>query len=185
MIRNGIRKIGVLFVVLAMASVCALPAYACWEEGIQTAPMSSAESETEQSIDFEEEYIEEVLRLINVEREGAGLEALQELDTLTEPADIRASESSVLFAHERPNGSSCATAFSDYNLTYSAAGENLAFGFNDPSDLVKAWMNSQSHQDNILSNKFAFVGIGFYQNSQGIIYCSVLFYTPETPFEVD
>jgi len=38
-------------------------------------------------------------------------------------------------------------------------------------------MNSKSHRENILSNNFTYAEAGFFKNSNGVIYCSLLMYT--------
>jgi hypothetical protein len=44
---------------------------------------------------------------------------------------------------------------------YHKAGENLAYGFADDSQIVKGWMNSPSHRDNLLDELFSEVGFGY------------------------
>ena len=59
------------------------------------------------------------------------------------------------WAHFAPDGSTSPWDFihqSGYN--YIFAGENLAKGFTDANSVVAAWMNSPSHRENILSNKY-------------------------------
>jgi len=51
--------------------------------------------------------------------------------------------------------------FKDVEYKYEAAGENLAEGFNDNETVIKAWMNSPTHRENMLKEKFEEVGIGF------------------------
>jgi uncharacterized protein YkwD len=41
------------------------------------------------------------------------------------------------------------------------AGENIAYGFDTASSVVKGWMNSPGHKRNILDCKFKTIGIGF------------------------
>jgi uncharacterized protein YkwD len=58
--------------------------------------------------------------------------------------------------------------FADVDYKYEHAGENLAEGFRDNETVMKAWMNSPTHRDNVLKNSFEEIGIGFaageYQN---------------------
>lgn len=124
------------------------------------------------------EFKSEILRLVNKEREKAGLPALKVMDKLAEMADRRAEESAETFSHTRPDGTRCFTVFSEYSMTYKSAGENLAFGFSSPEATVAAWMDSPSHKANILSEKYIYIGIGYFLKSNGKIYCSQLFYTP-------
>ena len=126
------------------------------------------------------EFKSEVVRLVNEERKNAGLNTLTTMDILAEMADVRAKESAGSFSHTRPDGTRCFTIFAQYSLTYRSAGENLAFGFSTPEAVVEAWMNSPSHKANILSEKYTYIGIGYYLKDNGKIYCSQLFYTPQS-----
>lgn len=178
MYERTIRKIAVIFAVLVFAGVCIQPACAAWETGINF--VSSDKTDTsQQSFDTQEAYIDETVRLINAERVAYGLSSLEEMDSLRKVSDIRAQEASVSFSHQRPNGTSCSTVFCENELPYSSAGENLAYGYDTPSDLVKAWMDSKLHRKNILNKKFVYAEIGYFENDNGVIYCALLLYTPK------
>ena len=131
------------------------------------------------AFDTPEEFAAEVIKLVNSERVNKGLSEFCRMEELCRPAAIRAQESAELFAHIRPNGSKCSTVYSDCGLTYKAAGENLAYGFSTPADLVKAWMSSKSHRENILSANYMYAEAGFFINAEGVIYCSLILYTPK------
>lgn len=60
-----------------------------------------------------------------------------------------------------PPGVSPWEAFVDAGYEYEAAGENLGQGFIDNATLLKAWMQSPTHRENILKDVFIDVGIGF------------------------
>ena len=55
------------------------------------------------------EFAVEVLELVNIERENAGLEPLELDEDLVRLANIRAEEIVENFSHTRPNGTSCFT----------------------------------------------------------------------------
>jgi hypothetical protein len=44
--------------------------------------------------------------------------------------------------------------------TYVSAGENLAVRFNESSDVVRAWMASESHKANIVKQGYTEIGVG-------------------------
>ncbi|SDH63935.1 CAP domain-containing protein [Desulfosporosinus hippei] len=169
-----------LLVVFLTIALTALPgsASASWELGIANLPDTATVSQTNQTWEDSEVFRSEVIRLINLERTKNGLNPLEESQTLTYMATIRAQESMNFFSHTRPDGADAFTIFSDYNLAYTAVGENLSSGFSSPAKLVEAWMTSESHQANILSDKFVCVGTGFYVDENKKIYCSQLFYRP-------
>ena len=119
-------------------------------------------------------YIEEVLRLVNVERKKEGLSGLTTTAALKKAAHQRAVETKTLFSHDRPDGTSCFTVLAEFGIDYRAAGENIAYGQRSPEEVVDAWMNSAGHRANILSKNFGKVGIGCYE-SNGILYWTQLF----------
>jgi uncharacterized protein YkwD len=45
-------------------------------------------------------------------------------------------------------------------LGYSTAGENIAWNQQSEEEVVKAWMNSSGHRENILSRSYRFIGFG-------------------------
>jgi uncharacterized protein YkwD len=124
------------------------------------------------------EYKAEVIRLVNIEREKAGVKPIAFLDELNEPADVRARETKILFSHTRPGGTEWHTVFNNYSLEYEKSGENLAYGFKKPEALIKAWMGSDSHKKNILNPDYEYIGIGYYKDVKDKIYVSQLFYKP-------
>jgi len=117
-------------------------------------------------------YASQVLQLVNVERAKAGLSAYTTNSAITAAANTRAKETVQSFSHTRPNGSSFSTVFKEYNVSYRACGENIAYGQDTPQEVVTGWMNSPGHRANILNSNFNIIGIGVYQSSNGTIYWS-------------
>ena len=116
----------------------------------------------------EEAY--QVLALVNQIRRENGLNELYMDYTLVEVANIRSEEASRNWSHTRPDGTSYSTVFSMYNV-YGTVGENLAYGQSTADEVVRDWMNSPSHRDNILYSGFNRIGISIY-NYNGTIYWS-------------
>ena len=108
-----------------------------------------------------EDYINEVLRLVNIERAKEGLSPLELDSALSKAAKVRAEEQTELFGHTRPDGQSCFSVFEEYGISYRIAGENAAAGYSTPEDVVNAWMNSEGHRANILKPGFEKLGVGF------------------------
>lgn len=103
----------------------------------------------------------EILGLVNHDRISHGLSELTlnpilNLAALAKAEDMLARD---YFSHEAPDGTQPWYWFkaSGYNYTY--AGENLAEGYTDPTDLEKSWMESPSHRANILSPFYSEVGL--------------------------
>lgn len=136
-----------------------------------------------EEIKLRNEYINEVLRLVNIERASAGLNPLT-LDTrLCTAAQKRAVEISTQtdIQHTRPNGASCFTVLDEMNIPYFYAAENIAGGYLTPEAVVQGWMNSEDHRVNILDPYFNKIGIGFYKkdNSTYQYYWSQFFIQDE------
>ncbi len=96
----------------------------------------------------------EVLDIVNQRRKEQGLSSLVMNESLLETAMLRAEETSLLFAHTRPTGSSCFTA----NSLMMA--ENVAYGDTTASAVMSGWMNSEGHKENILNESYSTIGIG-------------------------
>lgn len=109
-------------------------------------------------------YIEEVVRLVNIERANEGLSELTIMEDLCNAAQVRAEEIVELLIHVRPDGSEWSTVLDEYGISYSTAAENLAHGPKTPSAVVKAWMSSPGHRSNILNENLNYIGVGFYQD---------------------
>lgn len=103
--------------------------------------------------------IEEVLRLVNEEREKYGVPSLILDQELLEGANIRARELPDSYSHTRPDGTNCFTVLRYHN---AYKGENIAAGYVYSKDAMDAWMNSPGHRANILSKDFTKLGIGYY-----------------------
>lgn len=104
-------------------------------------------------------FVEQVIELVNQARTQEGLAALTQDKLLCAAADIRAEEISRVFSHNRPDGASCFSALREQNISYTAAGENIAAGQATPSDVVQAWLNSEGHRANIMNGKFTSTGV--------------------------
>lgn len=105
-----------------------------------------------------ENFAQEVLRLVNKERARVGVAPLRLADDLQTATAIRAREIVRVFSHTRPDGSDCFTVMRNRGRT---CGENIAAGNSSASATVKQWMNSDGHRKNILNPNFRELGIGY------------------------
>ena len=133
-------------------------------------PVSSTSADSS----FNAAYEDEVIRLVNIERAKYGLSALKKDQGAVSAARIRAKEIVQSFSHTRPDGRSCFTAAKDLGVSYSTAGENIAYGYADPQKVVNGWMNSEGHRKNILSSSFSKIGVGCYSSGK-VLYWSQFF----------
>lgn len=113
---------------------------------------------------YNEAYENEVIRLVNVQRAKYGLAALQRGEGACAVARVRAKEITLSFSHTRPDGRSCFTAADDTGVAYRSAGENIAYGYQTPEQVVAGWMNSEGHRKNILSSSFTKIGTGCFKS---------------------
>lgn len=112
-------------------------------------------------------YAEEVLVLVNKERQAAGLDALTLDPALYKAASVRAKELLTQFSHTRPDGTDCFSLLKESGIAYQAAGENIAAGQPSPEAVVEGWMNSPGHRANILSANFHKLGVGYVNVNTG------------------
>jgi uncharacterized protein YkwD len=115
-----------------------------------------------------------VVNFVNIERQKNGLPELKMFPRLSKVAHIRAQEVSQYRSHTRPNGEQCFTIFDEYGLRYESLGENFAYGYTDPEAVVKAWMDSKVHRDNILNPNYDYLGVGVVEVN-GRLYWTQLF----------
>ena len=139
----------------------------------QIKPSNPTDSNSDKS-EFNEAYEDEVIRLVNAERAKYGLSALTKDNGATKAAHVRAKEIVKSFSHTRPNGTSCFTVAKELGISYRSAGENIAYGYSSPKQVVNGWMNSEGHRKNILSSSFTKIGVGCY-SSRGVLYWSQFF----------
>ncbi|MGN0691828.1 MAG: CAP domain-containing protein [Oscillospiraceae bacterium] len=126
-----------------------------------TVDMGSTSTQINEAKKSPEEIKNRVLELINKERAANGIEPLALNDTLAEAAQLRADECASVYSHTRPDGRSCFTVLDDYGISYSCAGENIAYGYTSAEAVVRGWLDSSPHRKNILSEKYTETGIGY------------------------
>ena len=105
----------------------------------------------------------EVVNLVNQERATAGLAPLKENWELSRVARYKSEDmvAKNYFSHTSPTYGSPFQMINDFGISYKAAGENIAAGQKTPAEVVEAWMNSEGHRKNIMSNTFTEIGVGY------------------------
>ncbi len=106
--------------------------------------------------------IQKVFDQTNQMRQKNGLSALHYDSVLSRSATNKASDMFKYdyWAHNSPQGKTPWDFFKAEGYQYSIAGENLAKDFYDTDSMMKAWMNSPTHRENILNPKYQEIGIG-------------------------
>jgi hypothetical protein len=103
---------------------------------------------------------QELLDATNQARAAQGLAPLALNESLVQAANGKAHHmiANNYWAHFAPDGTSPWTFIRGSGYTYVFAGENLAKGFTTSGPIVDAWLNSPSHRENLLSEKYKEIG---------------------------
>ncbi|WP_404293273.1 LysM peptidoglycan-binding domain-containing protein [Cytobacillus kochii] len=113
-----------------------------------------------------EQYMNEVVSLVNVERANNGLPALKLNGDVSKVAYLKAKDmaDNNYFSHTSPTYGTPFEMLTANGVTYLTAGENIAKGYTSPKAVVQGWMNSEGHRANILNGNFTEIGIGYESN---------------------
>lgn len=119
---------------------------------------------------------QEVLRLVNIERQKAGLSPFTLSAELSNVARDKSKDMAHnnYFSHQSPTHGSPFDMMRAYGIIYRTAGENIAKGYNSAASVVNGWMNSSGHRANILNPSFNTLGVGYY-NYNGTAYWTQMF----------
>ncbi|GBG57052.1 serine protease [Sporomusaceae bacterium FL31] len=111
------------------------------------------------------------VELMNADRRANGLSDLKVSSALTAVARSHAQDmvSRNFFSHTNPDGKGLTDRLKQANISYSAAGENIAENTNVQS-AETSFMNSSGHRANILNSNYTTVGIGVAFDSDGTVY---------------
>lgn len=104
---------------------------------------------------------DELISLTNAKRAEGGLPQLTVNPVLSQAAQAKAADmiAKNYWAHTSPDGLTPWVWFKNVGYRYLYAGENLARDFGDSGSVVNAWMNSPTHRENIMSNRYQEIGI--------------------------
>lgn len=117
------------------------------------------------NIDSIKSVEQEVVRLVNIERQQVGLKPLKEDWELSRVARHKSIDmyQRGYFSHTSPTYGSPFDMIKDYGINYRSAGENIAQGYRTAQQVVNEWMNSSGHRANILNNGYTHIGVGYYE----------------------
>ncbi|AST97187.1 CAP domain-containing protein [Shouchella clausii] len=126
----------------------------------ETVEEEPQQEESDASGDVTQEE-QQMVDLVNQEREKAGLQPLKVDQKLTEVARVKAQDmiDNNYFDHNSPTYGSPFDMMKQFGISYNTAGENLA-GNQTVDAAHNALMNSQGHRENILNSNYTEVGIG-------------------------
>lgn len=108
-------------------------------------------------------YERAVVELVNEHRASYGLSPLTLSEDLCVKARIKSKDmaDNNYFSHNSPTYGSPFDMMKALGISYRSAAENIAMGQTTPAAVVTAWMNSQGHRENILSEKYTTIGVGY------------------------
>jgi hypothetical protein len=121
-----------------------------------------------------------VIDATNAEREKAGVPALKSNPILMQAARLHSENMArqKTLAHVLDNKSP-EQRVKELGYDYFTTGENVAWNQPDATAVVKSWMNSPHHRDNILNKDFTEIGIGIAENDAGEPYYTQVFGRPK------
>ena len=109
-------------------------------------------------------YINDVLKFTNQERDKEGCNPLTIDENLNKIAQQRAEEVTKSLTHVRPDGSGFESLVDKiYGTNWVACGENIAAGQKNGEEAVASWMKSPEHRKHILDKRFNKMGVGLYK----------------------
>jgi len=122
----------------------------------------------------------EVIRLVNVQRANAGLQLLTANWQLSRVARYKSADMAQkgYFSHTVPTYGSPFKMMESFGLSFSAAGENIAYGQRTPQEVMNDWMNSPGHRSNIMNPTYTQIGVGLAKDSKGVCYWTQMFIKP-------
>ncbi len=103
-----------------------------------------------------------LLSATNERRSENNIPALQSDSELSKAAQLKADDmvSKNYWSHVTPDGKQPWYFIQKSGYSYSAAAENLAYGFTSSKDTINGWMNSPEHKAAMLGKAFSEVGFG-------------------------
>jgi uncharacterized protein YkwD len=106
-----------------------------------------------------------VVQLVNAERAKVGCHPLTVNAKLTEAAQAHSADMAAHrnMSHTGSDGSDPGDRITRAGYTWSAYGENVAYGYATPEQVMTGWMNSPGHRANILNCSFKEIGVGLAQ----------------------
>lgn len=119
----------------------------------------------------------EVVRLVNDERAKAGRSSLTENNELSRIARLKSEDfvKNNYFSHNSPTYGSPFDMMKQYGINFTSAGENIASGQRNAEEVMKYWMASSGHRENILDPNYNQIGVGVAKDSQGRLYWTQMF----------
>ena len=150
-------------------------------EAVQEAEVTEAATEAPVVQTPSDTRVAQVIAGINAERAAAGIAPVTYDVTLTDMAQVRASENADndFFViengkHKRPDGRNASSICEDYGQA-GYFGEVMGRYQETPDEIVTGWHNSATHYACMTSAKYNRVGVGIAADSEGYLYWIAIF----------
>ncbi|NEB92759.1 CAP domain-containing protein [Streptomyces bauhiniae] len=106
-----------------------------------------------------------IVELVNAERAKAGCSPVALNSTLTKAAQDHSADMAAhnTMSHTGSDGSDPGSRITAAGYRWSAYGENVAYGYATPEQVMDGWMNSPGHRENILNCSYKEIGVGLAQ----------------------
>ncbi|MER6924721.1 CAP domain-containing protein, partial [Streptomyces spiralis] len=106
-----------------------------------------------------------VVQLVNAERAKVGCSPLTVNADLTKAAQAHSQDMAAHqnMSHTGSDGSSPGDRITRAGYTWNSYGENVAYGYSTPEQVMSAWMSSPGHRENILNCGYKEIGVGLAQ----------------------
>ncbi|MFD7876014.1 CAP domain-containing protein [Streptomyces sp. NPDC059766] len=103
-----------------------------------------------------------VVELVNAERSKVGCSPLTVNATLTKAAQAHSADMAAHqnMSHTGSDGSAPGDRITRAGYIWNTYGENVAFGYAGPEQVMAGWMGSPGHKANILNCSFKEIGVG-------------------------
>lgn len=159
--------LGVIILIVLIVIICMATSTSSQPEVVNSAILADNDPQMEG----------EILRLVNdVRAKGATcggvykppVGSLQWNQQLTNAAENHSRDMADknYFSHTSLNGRTFVNRITSAGYTgYRTLGENIAAGYGNANDVMKGWMNSPGHCNNIMNPSFKDIGIGYAYNS--------------------
>jgi len=122
-----------------------------------------------------------MLNAINAQREKAGLAGTVPSELLSQVAKMRSQDMAGrnYFSHTTPEGTTVINLLQAQGIQSTAMGEILG-RTNGPDEqsvslVVRGFMNSPAHRDNVLSDRYTYIGVGSAVGPGNMKYYAIVF----------
>lgn len=121
--------------------------------------------------------IQEVLNIVNQERQRGGISPLRLHSRLNAAAQAHSNDMARnnFMGHTGSDGSSFVDRMKRHGYNFRRGAENVAAGQSSARDVMNSWMNSFGHRRNILNGNYRDIGIAYARGGRYGIYWTQVF----------